>query len=366
MRKTLIFFFLIALHTSIFGAIELRFRLISNVNNGVTGTMTLDLEAKSDAGDVSVTNIELRTNEDGGLKSAYISNSAVFSNQLFTSANYVIRKEEYVEGNGPNVDFIRVDYRFITGRTKSIISGTAWTRIYTVEIGYTVTDGSSTLFSFSTGNNWIDGIQPQYGTLDNADLSNQGLSVELTSFKISIVDENVELSWDTATEVNNYGFEIERQYQVSSSKNQGWQNIGFVEGYGNSNSPKSYTFTDESVESAGKYSYRLKQIDIDGQFEYSDLVEVNIALPSKLELLQNYPNPFNPTTSISYAIPNDGFVTLTIYDILGNEVIQLENSNKAAGTYSKTFDAAELTSGIYFYTLRSGKYVETKKMLLMK
>lgn len=196
--------------------------------------------------------------------------------------------------------------------------------------------------------------------------SNTPLPVELSLFSATVNDKDVELLWVTATEVNNYGFEIERQYQMLGNKQQEWQNICFIEGHGNSNSPKYYSYPDNSIESSGKYFYRLKQTDIDGTFDYSDVVEASIVSPNNFELLQNYPNPFNPTTSISYTIPGNGNVTLSIYDILGNRVALLENGNRTAGSYSTSFDASKLTSGIYFYTIRSGNFTETKKMLLMK
>lgn len=196
--------------------------------------------------------------------------------------------------------------------------------------------------------------------------SNTPLPVELSLFSAAVNANEVELIWITATEVNNYGFEIERQHQELGNKQLDWQKVTFVEGHGNSNSPKYYSYTDNSIESSGKYFYRLKQTDIDGTFEYSDVVEVSIVSPNNFELLQNYPNPFNPTTSISYSIPENGNVTLSVYDVLGNRVALLENGNRTAGSYSTSFDASKLTSGIYFYTIRSGNFTGTKKMLLMK
>ena len=166
-------------------------------------------------------------------------------------------------------------------------------------------------------------------------LTGGALPVELTTFSANLLDNKVELIWNTATEVNNYGFEIQRS-AVSNQRSE-FEKIGFVDGHGNSNSPKYYSFTDKSIEASGKYSYRLKQVDIDGTFEYSDEVEVDLGLPKDYTLEQNYPNPFNPSTSISYSIPNDGNVTLSIYDVIGNEVAVLENGYKTAGNYSHNF-----------------------------
>ena len=187
------------------------------------------------------------------------------------------------------------------------------------------------------------------------------LPVELTEFSAEFVENNMKLEWETATEVNNYGFEIER----TSEKND-WSKVGFVEGHGNSNSPKYYSFSDNSLNESGEYSYRLKQIDIDGSFEYSDIVNINLSAPNNFKLSQNYPNPFNPITSINYSVSDDSYVVLIVYDILGNEVAVLENGYRAAGSYNRTFDASNLGSGLYFYSIKAGNYSSTMKMLLMK
>jgi hypothetical protein len=145
--------------------------------------------------------------------------------------------------------------------------------------------------------------------------------------------------------------------------------IDFVEGAGNSNSPKEYSYTDKEPPGGSKFDYRLKQIDTDGNYEYSDIIAVKI-MPGQFSLNQNYPNPFNPTTVIRYAIPKDGYVTLTIYDILGRKVQTLINEKQPAGRYKKTFNASALASGIYFYRISvtggAGNFVKIKKMLLIK
>jgi hypothetical protein len=152
-----------------------------------------------------------------------------------------------------------------------------------------------------------------------------------------------------------------------------WENIGFVNGNGTTTETQSYSFTDNNLNS-GKYIYRLKQIDFDGAFEYSNEVEVIINAPEKFELSQNYPNPFNPSTKISYSIPNviasetkqSALTTLKVYDVLGNEVAILVNEVQSSGNYEVTFNASLLSSGVYFYKLQAGSFVETKKMILMK
>ncbi len=189
------------------------------------------------------------------------------------------------------------------------------------------------------------------------------LPVELTSFAGRVTGNCVILDWVTATEINNYGFEVERK--VNSANNNNWMNIGFIVGNGNSSSYKYYSFEDNNLQS-GKYIYRLKQIDNDGTFEYSGSVEFEICSPDQFALYQNSPNPFNPSTVISYELPISGFVSLTVYDMLGKEVATLVNENVDAGKHSVNFDASNFSSGMYIYTLQSDDFVQNKKMILLK
>ena len=218
------------------------------------------------------------------------------------------------------------------------------------------------------------GYDPNFGSISGGPYhsSSSAVPVELTSFTASISGASVKLNWEAATEINNYGFEIER-----AAENSEWQKIGFVEGAGNSNSPKKYSFTD-NVGKSGSYSYRLKQIDVNGDYKYSQIVEVSVGLPTKFELKQNYPNPFNPTTTIKYSIPSviarseatrqsaGMLVQLKVYDMLGREVATLVNREQTPGNYAVEFDASRLSSGVYFYTLKAGEFAATKKMILMK
>jgi len=168
------------------------------------------------------------------------------------------------------------------------------------------------------------------------------------------------LEWVTETEVNNYGFDIERSVGIGV-----WSKIGFVNGYGNSNSPKQYLFTDEKLIGGSKFVYRLKQIDTDGQYEYSEEIEVEI-LPTEFALYQNYPNPFNPSTVIEYEVPENSFVSLKVFDLLGKELVTLVNEEKSAGSYNVKFNAGQLASGFYIYKIDAGNFTSTKKMLLLK
>ncbi len=190
---------------------------------------------------------------------------------------------------------------------------------------------------------------------------NTPLPVELTSFSAILKDKKVLLNWSTATEVNNYGFDVERMMDGED-----WNALGFVEGNGNSNSPKEYSFVDNTVSNAGTYYYRLKQIDNDGTYEYSNQIEVDFEAPNSLELNQNYPNPFNPSTTISFKLSEPGKVTLKIYNLVGEEIATLVDDYKQAGIHTFNFNAEGHPSGMYLYRLSTNGFTETKKMLFMK
>ncbi|MCU0344321.1 MAG: T9SS type A sorting domain-containing protein [Ignavibacterium sp.] len=215
----------------------------------------------------------------------------------------------------------------------------------------------------TNGSGWDSNDNTSDFYIENDLITNAPLPVELASFSASVVNNNVKLNWRTETEVNNYGFEILRYAQ--NDKADGWEKIGFVNGNGNSNSPKSYSYEDKNV-TAGKYSYRLKQIDNDGQFEYSKTIEVDLGAPKKFELSQNYPNPFNPTTTIKFNLPEAGNVKLTLFNILGQELKTLVNEFKESGVHTINFDASDLNSGMYIYKLEAGSFVQTRKMTLVK
>jgi hypothetical protein len=181
--------------------------------------------------------------------------------------------------------------------------------------------------------------------------TNAALPVELLSFNAKRTDNGILLSWKTASEQNNAGFEVQRR-----SENQGasteWHTLGFVRGAGTTTEIQSYSFLDKTA--SGKVQYRLKQLDFDGRFEYSNIIELDAGLPKQFLLEQNYPNPFNPTTSINYQLPIDSDVRLEVYDLLGRKVMTLVNATQVAGTYSVQLNAALLASGVYFYRLQAG------------
>jgi photosystem II stability/assembly factor-like uncharacterized protein len=189
---------------------------------------------------------------------------------------------------------------------------------------------------------------------------NGGVPVELVSFIASVTKNDVSLTWSTATETNNSGFNVERK-----NANADWEEIGFVPGYGTTTEPRSYSFNDAGLNS-GTYTYRLKQIDFDGSFEYSNEVEVEIANLVDYSLSQNYPNPFNPSTRIEFIIPNSEMVNVSVYNSLGQKVADLVNEELSAGQHSIDFNAQGLASGIYIVKMKAGNFTDTRKMSLMK
>ena len=197
-----------------------------------------------------------------------------------------------------------------------------------------------------------------YWYIDDIELT-YVIPVELTSFSARAIEDKVELIWNTATETNNQGFEIER------SNGGQFEKIGFVAGFGTTTENKSYSFIDKNVK-VGKYTYRLKQIDFDGKIEYSQVVEVEVNPPLTFGIEQNYPNPFNPSTLIKYSIAKDVNVNISVYNTIGEKVATLVNGFQQAGRYEVNFNAGNLTSGVYFYTIEAGDYKAVKKMLLMK
>ncbi len=186
------------------------------------------------------------------------------------------------------------------------------------------------------------------------------IPVELSAFSGSAEGNTAILNWQTATETNNRGFDILRSADGSS-----WEKIGFVEGAGTKSTTSNYSYRDQQLK-AGSYYYKLKQMDFDGSYKYSEKVNIVISMPVKYSLEQNYPNPFNPVTTIRFTIPQEAMVNLTIYNIVGEKVKELKNETMKPGYYQVDFNASNLASGVYFYRLQAGNFTSTKKMNLLK
>ncbi len=195
-----------------------------------------------------------------------------------------------------------------------------------------------------------------------ATFSNAPLPVVLASFTSIVSERNIKLYWVTSSEQNNLGFDVERKNSTGS-----FAKIGYQQGSGNTST--NYLFEDRNLQT-GKYEYRLKQIDYNGNFEYHNLSgAVEVGVPAKFNLSQNYPNPFNPVTKIDFDIPNDTKVKITIFDLAGREVATIMNEFRTAGYYTVQYDASGISSGMYFYKIMTGgenKFVMTKKLVLVK
>ena len=209
-----------------------------------------------------------------------------------------------------------------------------------------------------------------FGEVQPQNIITDPLPVELTSFTAKVIGKSILLNWQTATELNNYGFDLERKASPNPSEggeqnNNQWETIIFIKGNGNSNSPKNYSFEDKNPAGSGEIKYRLKQIDNNGQFKYSDVIHVIYSL-NDFQLFQNYPNPFNPSTTISWQLPVSSQSTLKVYDILGKEVFTLVDEYKQAGKYETEFNASTLPCGVYYYQAKAGDFEKTLKMILLK
>ncbi len=224
-----------------------------------------------------------------------------------------------------------------------------------------VVDALYNVFFLDNTHGWATG---HLGTII---ATNTPVPVELALFTAAVENRTVLLSWQTATETNNSGFEVQRS-NVRNGKlgTQNSEMIGFVKGSGTSAQKNNYSFIDKNIES-GSYSYRLVQIDFDGTRTESEFVNVEInAVPSEYALMQNYPNPFNPSTVIEYSIPESGNVKLKVFNSLGQEVAVLKNEFEAAGMHKINFNASGLNSGIYYYRIELNSFSSVKKMILLR
>ena len=258
-----------------------------------------------------------------------------------------------------NLCFVNNNYGWFTGSDGALFR--------TTDAGETWTENDLLIQNYLRA---IDFVDEQNGWLVGNDgiilRSGDGVvPVELSLFTASVNGNEIILKWTTAAETNNKGFDVQRKKSGAGSQQSEWKSIGFIEGNGTTTERHSYSFVDKEI-TDGKYYYRLKQVDFNGSYEYSREVEAEAGVPAKYLLEQNYPNPFNPATTIEYSIPKAGKVSIKVFNILGEEVINLVNEFKDAGNYKVNFNAGRLSSGIYYYRLSADSYSYVKKMIVLK
>lgn len=363
--KYLRFFFFISLllYKGVYANIDIRLTFVSNsYDNPSSGvaTLVIDVEATSTTTDTDINAFQDAIEADANFQARI--DSVNFSNELFSSSSYNTTESF----STPQIQFA---YTYNSG-TKSQILSSGWIRVVRITIQYNMINQLGSIiwsssipqFFVTNGSNvTITGTEQSIPST----LTNFPLPVELTSFTATANQNGVNLKWQTKTEVNNYGFEVERKVGNGKLADRGWEKIGFASGHGNSNSPKDYAFVDKNPVGGSKFIYRLKQIDNDGKFTYSNEVEAEI-VPNEFKLDQNYPNPFNPATNIKFALPKAARVTLVVYNLLGEKVGELLNEEKEAGYYEVQFDGSSMSSGVYIFRLTAEKFVQTKKMTLIK
>jgi len=258
------------------------------------------------------------------------------------SHRWIIENPDTTTGIYPIVESVDIYYSLKKNSTgPSIFPGYSWTGKLSSQNSGTIT----------------------FGYNDTVDVS--VVPVELATFEIILINGNVELKWTTVSESNNYGFEIQR-----STDKINFRKIGFLDGSGTTTSPRYYIFVDNTVRS-GRYYYRLKQIDTDGAFEYSNILEINAANPETISLKQNYPNPFNLQTIIRYQIPDKSHVTLELFNLLGQKVCTLVNKVQEENAYTYIWNGKDnsgklLESGVYIYKLTAGNTMCCRKLILLK
>ena len=189
--------------------------------------------------------------------------------------------------------------------------------------------------------------------------------VELVSFTAEDVLNDVILKWQTVTENNNRGFEVERSQKSGVRSQNEWARISFIEGKGTSTEKTDYTYKDKFIK-PGNYVYRLKQIDFDGTVTYSSEIEIEVSGPKDFTLYQNYPNPFNPSTTIKFTLPVNTNLIIAVYNLLGEKVAEVFNGELEAGYHEVEFNAVNIPSGVYFYRFESELFNAVKKMVIMK
>ena len=293
----------------------------------------------------------------------------IFNSQNKQYSGHLLKNEN------ATLTFASVDTKLLQDSVKVYYrkynSNNAWVPLNTTFMGNSQfsTDLTSTTSADSTAINLKFVSQDSVGNKTEYVLepafavgNNIPLPIQLFSFTATTQKNSVTLQWQTISEVDTYGFAIERK-QLSSLQ---WEQVGFVEGKGNASIPANYQFND-NIPQGIHYQYRLKIVDKDGSFIYSNIVDVEVVVPRIFSLAQNYPNPFNPLTTITFTIPEDGNVRVKLYDIVGREIKTFLNEERKAGILHQiVIDASSLSTGVYFYQLEHKGKALMKKLMVLK
>ena len=303
----------------------------------------------------------------------------VYLQEATATNDYSVRVEPDVTGSSPESRIkLRWTITKITANTPNITMTLGWMGVHEGTVFANNRSTYAKFFDIATGLEMGTGTYTQQFSTEPYTNQRSGITtfspigvgpdigtlpVALSSLNSAVAGRTIRLNWTTASEINNTGFDVERMNIVDNN----WSKVTFVAGHGTVNTPTNYSFEDRNLQT-GKYKYRLKQIDNNGNYEYFALNgEVEIGVPKKFDLSQNYPNPFNPVTKINFDLPENGLVNLRLYDMLGREVANIVNNEyRTAGYYTVNFDASKLSSGIYFYRMNAGSFSGIKKMAVIK
>ena len=359
--KLKILILLVSLYSLCFAQTNINGRFVVVVNNGANYSVKVQISTTTGNNHLGSSN--LRFSFDGSVSFPF--NPVPGSNYAFhnfSDGNYEIGKIVKPSSNqiGINIELNNLN------EGTSVAQYPNWTDIVTINFTTDDPDSYAHLTWDSSANVFFGDDESTLWNIEGFDEEiTTPIPVELTSFTASIVNGKVLVSWQTATEINNAGFSLEK-----SKDNISYKEIAFIHGHGTTTYKSDYSYTDNSTLS-GKYYYRLRQVDLDGSFHYTSSIEADLGIPKQFSLDQNYPNPFNPSTTIRFALPMNAKVNIRLYNTLGQEVVNILNSELDAGVHETVFNASNFSSGVYFYRLEAkgedGSVLgETKRMLLIK
>lgn len=333
-------------------------RFVVVVNNGSTYSVKVQINTDTGTDDLGGATIAFNFNNNSLSFPVSPQNVIDYTYHNFSGGNYSIAT---VTRPLVNQIWLNIELNVDNGGT-IVTQAPTWTDVVTINFAILNPSGSAGLSWREDATFIFDGDNEtfwNYGAF--TDENTAPLPVELSSFTGKADGKEVKLNWVTKTEINNYGFNVERKVNDGQ-----WNSLTFIKGNGTSNSPKEYSYSDKDLFAGGsKFQYRLMQVDTDGKFEYSDIVEVEI-LPTKFELSQNYPNPFNPSTTIQFSLPKATQLKINIYNMLGELVETLAEGTYEAGYHKVTFNASNFPSGIYIYRIESNAFTQVRKMVLIK